>query len=159
MSTTTKTNVTEEMMKPYEVSIDELNTFDNKAQDDEIAKRVLLIDIAQRKYGFDVSLCLTLFQYLCENYEEGEDMLIAVSVNTYEYEHKDISNDDIEWLKQFKIKNNEMYKPIVLCLYKDKTIDKDILSFAYRHSKNKKEFYAIAANLQTTRMDEKKQEG
>lgn len=86
-------------------------------------------------------------------------MVIAVSVNTYDYDHKDISKDDIEWLKQFKIKNNERYKPIVLCLYKDKTIDKDILSFAYIHSKNKKEFYAIAANLQTTRMDEKKQEG
>ena len=46
MSTTTKTNVSEEMMKPYEVTIDELSTFDNKVQEDEIAKRALLIDIA-----------------------------------------------------------------------------------------------------------------
>lgn len=131
----------------------------NETKNDEEIEKALVIYMAQKKYGFDDSLCPILLQYLNENYEEGEDMIIAVSVNASDYGHKDISKDDIEWMKLFKIKNNERYRSIVLCLYKDKTIDKDILYTAYKQSKNKKDFYAIAANAQTVRINEKKQEG
>ena len=122
--------VTEEQMKDTEMAI--------------------IIDVMQKIRGFDSSLCPLLLQYMEEDQKEGEDMLVAVSYAASENGYKDISEEEFEWLKQFKLRKGDetSYRCIALCIYKDGAIDKDVLSFAYRHSRTQKEFSTLAAKIQ-----------
>jgi hypothetical protein len=141
-------NLTMVMDKVFEgaKSIAEMEEDNRKA-----AENAIVIDVMQMRRGFDSSLCPLLLQYMEEDQKEGEDMLIAVSFAAAECGHKDVSKEEFEWLKQFKLRNDhQSYKIIALSLYKDGTIDKDVLSIAYRHSKNQKEFSSLAANLQAS---------
>ena len=135
---TNTTKVTDEQMKDIEMEI--------------------LIDVMQKRKGFNSSLCPLLLQYMKEDQKEGEDMLFAVSVAASDYGYKDISKEEFEWLKQFKLRNGEFYRALALCMYKDGTIDKKVLSFAYRHSKTQKKFLNLAASFQDSLNNQKKEE-
>ena len=124
---TTKVSVTEEQMNDTEMAI--------------------LIDVMQNRKGFDPSLCPLLFQYMEEDQKEGDDMLFTVSYAA-DNGYKDIAKEEFEWMKQFKLRKGENYRCISLFFYKDGTIDKDVLSFAYRHSRTQKEFSILAAKIQ-----------
>lgn len=135
---TKTTKVTDEQMKDIEMEI--------------------LIDVMQKRKGFNSSLCPLLLQYMKEDQKEGEDMLFAVSVAASDYGYKDVSKEEFEWLKQFKLRNGEFYRALALCIYKDGTIDKKVLSFAYRHSKTQKKFLNLAASFQDSLNNQKKEE-
>ena len=135
---TKTTKVTDEQMKDIEMEI--------------------LIDVMQKRKGFNSSLCPLLLQYMKEDQKEGEDMLFAVSVAASDYGYKDVSKEEFEWLKQFKLRNGEFYRALALCIYKDGTIDKKVLSFAYRHSKTQKKFLNLAASFQDSLNNQKKKE-
>ena len=135
---TNTTKVTDEQMKDIEMEI--------------------LIDVMQKRKGFNSSLCPLLLQYMKEDQKEGEDMLFAVSVAASDYGYKDVSKEEFEWLKQFKLRNGEFYRALALCIYKDGTIDKKVLSFAYRHSKTQKKFLNLAASFQDSLNNQKKEE-
>lgn len=124
----------------------------------KIAENVILIELMRQRKGFDASLVPLLLQYMEEDEAEGEDMLFAVSVAASDYGYKDVSAEDFEWLKQFKVRDGKSYRDLALCVYKDGTIDKNVLSFAYRHTKTQKEFLSLAANTQDSLNNQKKKQ-
>ena len=121
-------------------------------------ENAILIEVMRQRKGFDASLTPLLLQYKEEDEAEGQDMLFAVSVAASDYGYKDISKEEFEWLKQFKLRNGEFYRALALCMYKDGTIDKKVLSFAYRHSKTQKKFLNLAASFQDSLNNQKKEE-
>ena len=121
-------------------------------------ENAILIEVMRQRKGFDASLTPLLLQYMEEDEAEGQDMLFAVSVAASDYGYKDISKEEFEWLKQFKLRNGEFYRALALCMYKDGTIDKKVLSFAYRHSKTQKKFLNLAASFQDSLNNQKKEE-
>ena len=121
-------------------------------------ENAILIELMRQMKGFDASLTPLLLQYMEEDEAEGQDMLFAVSVAASDYGYKDVSKEEFEWLKQFKLRNGEFYRALALCMYKDGTIDKKVLSFAYRHSKTQKKFLSLAANFQDSLNNQMKEE-
>ena len=121
-------------------------------------ENAILIEVMRQMKGFDASLTPLLLQYMEEDEAEGQDMLFAVSVAASDYGYKDVSKEEFEWLKQFKLRNGEFYRALALCMYKDGTIDKKVLSFAYRHSKTQKKFLNLAASFQDSLNNQKKEE-
>ena len=131
-----------------------------KATEDynKTVENAILIEVMRQRKGFDASLTPLLLQYMEEDEAEGQDMLFAVSVAASDYGYKDVSKEEFEWLKQFKLRNGEFYRALALCMYKDGTIDKKVLSFAYRHSKTQKKFLSLAASFQDSLNNQKKEE-
>ena len=121
-------------------------------------ENAILIEVMRQRKGFDASLTPLLLQYMEEDEAEGQDMLFAVSVAASDYGYKDISKEEFEWLKQFKLRNGEFYRALALCLLKDGSISKQVLSFAYRHSKTQKKFLSLASNVQESVNNQKKEE-
>ena len=121
-------------------------------------ENAILIEVMRQRKGFDASLTPLLLQYMEEDEAEGQDMLFAVSVAASDYGYKDISKEEFEWLKQFKLRNGEFYRALALCMYKDGAIDKKVLSFAYTHSKTQKKFLNLAASFQDSLNNQKKKE-
>ena len=128
-----------------DLSVQEMEKDYNKT-----AENAIVIEVMRQRKGFDESLVPLLLQYMEEDEAEGEDMLFAVSVAASDYGYKDVSAEDFEWLKQFKVRNGEFYRALALCIYKDGYIEKDVLSIAYRHTKTQKEFSRFAGNLQAS---------
>lgn len=126
---------------------------------EEIAKMAMIIEIMRNKDGFDPSLSPLLIQYYAqEGKEEGDDMLLAIST-VAAYGHKnDVSKEDFEWLKQFKVRNSENYRWHALWLHKEYGMDQDVISFAYRHSKTEEEFSTLASNVQEVVNNQNKKE-
>ena len=114
------------------------------------AENTIVIEVMRQMKGFNASLVPLLIQFMEEDEVEGQDMLFAVSVAASDYGYKDVSAEDFEWLKQFKVRDGESCRALALCAYKDGCIEKDVLSIAYRHSKTQKEFSRFAANLQAS---------
>ena len=136
-------------------------TFFKETKEEDYNKTVenaILIEVMRQRKGFDASLTPLLLQYMEEDEAEGQDMLFAVSVAASDYGYKDVSKEEFEWLKQFKLRNGEFYRALALCMYKDGTIDKKVLSFAYRHSKTQKKFLNLAASFQDSLNNQKKEE-
>ena len=77
-------------------------------------ENAILIEVMRQMKGFDASLTPLLLQYMEEDEAEGQDMLFAVSVAASDYGYKDISKEEFEWLKQFKLRNGEFYRALAL---------------------------------------------
>ena len=134
------------------------NTTNVTEEQEEIAKMAMIIEIMRQSDGFNKSLSPLILQYMKEDRAEGEDMLLAISVNAA-YGHKDdVTEEDFEWLKQFKVRNEESYRWKALYLYKEHSMDKNVLWFAYRHSKSEEGFSTLASNVQESVNNQKKKE-
>lgn len=140
-------------------AFEDVNSDQWQKEYEEIYNMSWVIEEMRERDGFNKSLSPLLIQYYVrEGKEEADDMLLAISV-VAAYGHKDdVSKEDFEWLEQFKVRNGESYRWHALWLYKEYGMDKDVLSFAYRHSKTEEGFSALASNVQESVNNQKKEE-
>ena len=130
--------------------LEKTNNTTNVTEEDyrKTAENTIVIELMRQMKGFDASLVPLLIQFMEEDEVEGQDMLFAVSVAASDYGYKDVSVEDFEWLKQFKVRDGESCRAFALCVYKDGCVYKDVLSIAYTHTRTQKEFLSLAANIQ-----------